>query len=116
MSRYFFLMGTQGRSNRRKLIMMDLINKKDFSEDYFDHPEKNPNIYKYKSFLKARHGDSGSSLFNEDDEIVGILTRMSSEDPTEGWNGFAPVVANMDFINEVIRIDPKVKIRGINQE
>ena len=48
------------------------------------------------------------ALFNEDDEIVGILSG--------GDNFFSPIAHNMDFINEVIRIDPKVKIRGINQE
>ncbi len=102
------MVGTQGSPNRRKLIMMDLINKEDFSEDYFDHPEKKSSLYyNYGSYEKSLPGDSGSSLFNEDDEIVGIL---------HGGNTFAPIAANMDFIRKVIRMDPKVEIRGINKD
>ncbi len=101
------MVGTQGNAHKRRVILMDLENKENFPRDYLDHPEKYPGYYSYKSYEPSRPGDSGSALFNEDDEIVGIL---------HGGNSFSLIALNMDFINEVIRIDPKVKIRGINQE
>ena len=99
------MVGTQGHAHKRRVILMDLEER--LHRYFLAHPDKYPDYYSYKSYEPARPGDSGSALFNEDDEIVGILHG--------GCNNFASIACNMDFINEVIRIDPKVKIRGINQ-
>ncbi len=63
-------------------------------------------FYKYKSYKLARPRDSGSPIFNVDDDIVTVLSGSS--------NSCAPLEKNMDFIELVIRIDPKVKTRGVN--
>ena len=93
------LVGTQGKSTLRKIIIMDKKNN-----------DNDPRglLYKYKSYKSTRPGDSGSPIFNIDDDIVAVLSG--------GSNSCAPLENNMDFIELVTRIDPKVKIRGVNIE
>lgn len=97
---------TQGKSNIRKVILAK------FENDYFKDNDFTSDAFFYKSFKGLRPGDSGSPLFGQDGSLIGVLQGIPRLN--DNLNNISMIEDNRDFIEWVVSIDPKVKIRGVN--